>query len=333
MSQKENVAILWDIENVTPSADSLFVEGLMEYAEGLGKVAFCRAYADWTQRTIHKISMIMAENSFELIHVPRARKNSSDISLITGAIEILYQYPHITRYILITGDSDFRSLLLTFRKHGRETYIICDAKTASEDLLGLADDFKDFRDLLPSEEAAVVESPGPEKPKKANDPQTDRFFAFGLLMEAVDDMIRKGKKTGLGAVKVRMKILNKTFEERTYGFDSWSEFIAQAVENGYIELERDDKTTLIRPAGESLQQSDEGLHFALRTLIEVLVQLDGKNPHSFHPFGKVNEKLKERKVLYNQMGFKKLKDFIQAAEMRGLVESRNDHLKYYVKRL
>ncbi|WP_053228296.1 NYN domain-containing protein [Spirochaeta cellobiosiphila] len=329
MNQKQNIAILWDIENVTPSADSLFVEGLIEYAESLGKIAYCRAYADWTKKTIDKISMVLAENSFELIHVPRSRKNSSDISLITGAIELLYQYPHITRYILITGDSDFRSLLLTFRKQGRETFIICDAKTASEDLLSLADDFKDFRDLLPTEK----EDPHPVVEEDPADPEADRFFAYGLLMEAVDDMIRRGKKTGLGAVKVRMRILNKTFDEGLYGFDSWSEFIAQAVESGYIELERDDKTTLIKPAGEGLQQSDEGIHVALRTLIEVLSHLDGKIPHSYHSFGKVNDRLKEKNIIYNQMGFKKLKDFIQAAEMRGLVETKNDHLKYYVKRL
>ena len=34
------------------------------------------------------------------------------------------------------------------RKYGVETIIICDAKSASEDLLALADSYKDFRDIL-----------------------------------------------------------------------------------------------------------------------------------------------------------------------------------------
>ena len=39
----ENVAILWDAENVTPSVDSLFIEGFLEYAEQFGRITVAKA--------------------------------------------------------------------------------------------------------------------------------------------------------------------------------------------------------------------------------------------------------------------------------------------------
>ena len=92
----DSVAILWDIENVTPSTDKLFVNGLLDYADGLGRVSIATAYADWTRDFLRKLSEILAEHSFELVHVPRSRKNSADMTLITSALEMIHQYQHIT---------------------------------------------------------------------------------------------------------------------------------------------------------------------------------------------------------------------------------------------
>ena len=146
---KESIAILWDIENVTPSSNTGFVTGLLEYAGENGRISVARAYGDWTKRELKGISQVLAQNSFEMMHVPMSRKDSADITLITNTIEIMYQYPHIKKIILVTGDADFRPLLQAMRKHGIETTIICDAKSASEDLLLLADAYKDYRELIP----------------------------------------------------------------------------------------------------------------------------------------------------------------------------------------
>ncbi len=132
---EDKVAILWDIENVTPSANSQFLEGLKEYTEHLGKLTVCRVYGDWTKGYLGRLSRQLSENGFELIHIPVARKNSADISLITNAVELIYQYPHITKIVLITGDADFRPLLYTLRRNGKSVHIICNSSNASEELL------------------------------------------------------------------------------------------------------------------------------------------------------------------------------------------------------
>ena len=43
---QENIAIFWDVENVTPSTDSNFVQGLLEYVNETGKLTLATAFAD-----------------------------------------------------------------------------------------------------------------------------------------------------------------------------------------------------------------------------------------------------------------------------------------------
>ena len=58
----DNVAILWDVENVTPSADSLFIEGFLEYAEQFGRITVAKAFADWTQASVAKLAESLSSN-------------------------------------------------------------------------------------------------------------------------------------------------------------------------------------------------------------------------------------------------------------------------------
>ena len=74
---RESIAILWDIENVTPSTDSLFVRGLLDYAADLGTLSIARAYGDWTRSGIRYTAEVLADNSFEMIHIPKSKKNSA----------------------------------------------------------------------------------------------------------------------------------------------------------------------------------------------------------------------------------------------------------------
>ncbi|HBA54337.1 MAG TPA: hypothetical protein DCZ04_07740, partial [Syntrophorhabdus aromaticivorans] len=66
---------------------------------------------------------------------------------------------------------------------------------------------------------------------------------------------------------------------------------------------------------------------------EVLSELDKGNKPVYHSYRSVNSKLIEKKVYFNDLGFNQFKEFIQAAEARGLVESQVEGLKHSVKRL
>jgi len=317
------IAILWDIENVTPSTDSLFVRGLIDYASELGRISIARAYGDWTRSGIRHTSEVLANNSFEMVHVPMSKKNSADVTLSTQAVELVFQYGHIRKLVLVTGDADFRPLLQSLRKHNIESIVICDAKSASEDLLLLADVYKDFRDIIPDSEAEESDEAG-------SDPSNLTYEeALSLLREAVAFMRHNKRTPSLGAAKVRMRLLNESFDEEKLGFRSWKAFVLKAKADGAVETrvinndlmlelpdERDELPVII---GEFLNGVRESL------------KDQGRSESDWLPLATVSNYLREKEIDYKQHGYNRFKKLAEAIEKRGMIEHTTVDAQFRVR--
>lgn len=332
-----NVAILWDLENVNPGSDSLFLEGLIENAEAKGRIAAARAYGNWANPTFAKLAPSLTKRYFYLVHVPKGRKNSSDMVLVSDTLELMRIQDHIDTFILVTGDSDFRFLVLALRRAGKIVHIVCNTQNASEDLLVLADSYVDYRELVPGgndEESAEKPSHATED-KGAHANGAVRALTnedcFLLLAEAADLMLKKKTNAGIGSVKIRMKMLNGNFNEKKLGFSSWSDFVSAAVKAGFVTIEGKGPEALVYPVENALKREGP-LQQALTKLVGVLSELDKGSKPLFHSYRTVNSRLIEKKVLFTNLGFSQFKEFIQAAEARGLVESKAEGLKHSVKR-
>ena len=331
-----NVAIFWDVENVKPSSSkNLFIQGLWDYAEGLGRVVSSYAYADWSQSGYRQLGPSLASLHFNMIHVPfRGRhrdKNSADMHLTNDCLDLLRFQDHIDIYVLLTGDSDFRPLVMNLRKAGKVTHIVCDIKNASNDLLRLADNFTDYRDLFPSEEDDSSDDSGDEG-KKDSTTSYSREYWFERLAETASILRKEKKGTDPGNVKISMKKLNQGFNEKELGFKRWGDFIASASRAGYISMESDDKQSEIIP-GRQFSQETGSLQIALKTLVETLTEMDGKSSTpKFHRYGVVSSKLRDKGVNTKALGFNQFKKFISSAEARGLVETQVEKLTNFVKR-
>jgi len=323
----ESTAILWDVENVTPHHDSMFINGLLDFAGEKGKIAVSMAYGDWTRTHLKKSSEVLADHSFEMIHVPKSKKNSADITLITHAIEIIFQYPHIRRLILVTGDADFRPLLLSLRKHGIETIIICDSKSASEDLLLLADSYKDYRDLIPD---TLDESGGEES-------ATTRLSmeeAVALLKEAAQFMEKSKKPALLGPLKVRVKLLNPNFDERRLGFRSWKAFVLKAAEHDpqlRLETSANELVMRITPGESANGEARIRLPFVIYNLLETIHKSDDKDESNWVGYSIVAQDMKNNRIDIREYGFSKMRKLMEAAEKRGLLETRSEDWNWYVR--
>jgi hypothetical protein len=335
-----NVAILWDLENVNPGSDSLFLEGLNEFAESKGRIATARAYGNWTNPGFAKLAPSLTRRYFYLVHIPKGRKNSSDMVLVSDTLEIMRIHDHIDTYILVTGDSDFRFLVLALRRAGKTVHIVCNTQNASEDLLALADSYVDYRELVPGgndeesgEKPTSQTTDSKAVPGKCETPAQSMKLEdwFLTLAEAADLMLKKKVNPGIGSVKIRMKMLNANFNEKKLGFSHWSEFVAAAVKGGYVKIEGKGPEALVYPVPRVFEKEGP-LQQAFKVLTEVLSELDRGKAQMYHSYRSVNSKLIEKKVYFNQLGFAQFKEFIQAAESRGLVESRVEGLKHSVKR-
>ena len=244
-----NVGILWDIENVTPPANTNYIQSVMEKVSEDGRISYAMAFGNWNENSIKNIATELSVNNFELIHIPKSRKNSSDMSLVAHGVELIFQYPHVERFVLISGDGDFRPLLVSQRKYGKETWVICDVNNnASEDLLKMADKYFDYRDIInlnDNQDIGMINS-GSEVTFNISKEQ-----AFELFKEAVTIIINERKLPSSGGVKTKMKLLNNQFDESILGYRTWYEFVSDAkintnitYENNHFVLKENDRNTI-----------------------------------------------------------------------------------------
>src|SRR5690606_34459535 len=121
-----NAALLIDFDNVTMGIRSDLTKELKTLLNSeiiRGKVTVQRAYADW--RRYSQYVMPLTERSIDMIWataVGATKKNATDIRLAIDAIELVFTRPEIGTFIVLSGDSDFSSLVLKLKEYGK--YVI-----------------------------------------------------------------------------------------------------------------------------------------------------------------------------------------------------------------
>ena len=121
-----HAALLIDFDNVTMGIRSNLGQELSKLLDSdiiRGKVSVQRAYADWRRYPQYIASL--SEASIDLIFAPAygsTKKNATDIRLAIDALEIVFIRPEIGTFILLSGDSDFSSLVLKLKEYGK--YVI-----------------------------------------------------------------------------------------------------------------------------------------------------------------------------------------------------------------
>ena len=133
-----NAALLIDFDNVTMGIRSDLQAELRSLLSSdiiKGKVAVQRAYADW--RRYPQYIVPLSESSIDLIFAPAfgsSKKNATDIRLAIDAMELVFTRPEIGTIILLSGDSDFSSLVIKLKEYGK--YVIgVGMRDSSSDLL------------------------------------------------------------------------------------------------------------------------------------------------------------------------------------------------------
>ncbi|MDR2487101.1 MAG: NYN domain-containing protein [Clostridiales Family XIII bacterium] len=308
-----NVGILWDIENVTPPSGMNFVQSIIDAVSTDGRLSFAMAFGDWTTPQIARMADEMSSCNFELIHTPHGgKKNSTDMSLVAHGVELIFQYPHVERFVLVSGDGDFRPLLLTQRKHGKETWVVCDVNnSASEDLIKMADHSLDYRDII--KEVEDIDDQGGAEPESP-DAGPNKEHAFELFKETVGLMLKEGNKPASGGVKSRMKLLNPQFDERVLGYRSWLAFVQDAKDATRIKYKNG--------AFEFTKKNEPSIPTVFQSLMDAL-PTNGR----WELFTMVAQKIDCRSY-----GYKKFKDLVLDAEKRGYVVTKNEGVIWSVRR-
>src|SRR6187399_13924 len=146
-----HAALLIDFDNVTLGIRSDLAKELRTLLNSdviKGKVAVQRAYADW--RRYPQYIVPLAENSVDLIFAPAygtSKKNATDIRLAIDALELVFTRPEIGTFILLSGDSDFSSMVIKLKEYGKYVIGVGIRESASDLLIQNCDEYFSYNDL------------------------------------------------------------------------------------------------------------------------------------------------------------------------------------------
>ena len=223
-----NAALLIDFDNVTMGMRSDLAKELKHLLESdiiKGKVTVQRAYADW--RRYPQYIVPLSEASIDLIFAPAygsSKKNATDIRMAIDGIELVFIRPEIGTFILLTGDSDFSSLVLKLKEYGKYVIGIGIQESSSDILVQNCDEYYSYTTLTGLSKTTEHEVGAPD--------------AWQCVEEAVARMVSRGDVMRSDRLKQVIMELSPGFNERDLGFKKFSKFLVEAANKGLLEIER-----------------------------------------------------------------------------------------------
>ena len=224
-----HAALLIDFDNVTMGIRSDLTKELKNLLNSdiiKGKVAVQRAYADW--RRYPQYIVPLAESSVDLIFAPAygsAKKNATDIRLAIDAVELVFTRPEIGTIILLSGDSDFSSLVLKLKEYGKYVIGVGIRESASDLLVQNCDEYYSYSALTGLTRA------GDEAPVVSEDP-------WELVEMALRQMIENGDVMRSDRLKQVLLEMDPAFDEKSLGFQKFNKFLQDAANRGIISLRK-----------------------------------------------------------------------------------------------
>ncbi|MCJ7628752.1 MAG: NYN domain-containing protein [Longimicrobiales bacterium] len=227
-SEALNAALLIDFDNVTMGMRSDLSKELNHLLNSdiiKGKVTVQRAYADW--RRYPQYIVPLSENSVDLIFAPAygsSKKNATDIRMAIDAIELVFIRPEIGTFILLTGDSDFSSLVLKLKEYGKYVIGVGIQESSSDILVQNCDEYYSYTSLT-----------GLRKTTDSDDKPVDPWVLVeqaAARMASRDDVMRSDR------LKQVMIEIDPTFNEGNFGFSKFSRFLSEAGSRGLVELRK-----------------------------------------------------------------------------------------------
>src|SRR5438046_78223 len=221
-----NAALMIDFDNVTMGIRSDLQSELRRLLQSdiiKGKVAVQRAYADW--RRYPQYIVPLAESSIDMIWAPAYgsnKKNATDIRLAVDALELVFTRPEIGTFILLSGDSDFSSLVLKLKEYGKYVIGVGIRESSSDLLIQNCDEYYSYNEL-----AGFTKTSDIEYVKR--DP-------WELVVEAVKQMTAHNDVMRSDRLKQVMQEIDPTFDEKDVGFSRFSKFVVEVAHKGLINL-------------------------------------------------------------------------------------------------
>src|SRR3954464_6668842 len=152
-----------------PTAASIEVGAIIDFASSFGTLVLTRAYADWSApvNAVYRSQLVArAIDLVQLFPAAAYAKNGADIRLAVDAVEDMFRLPDLTHVVIVAGDSDYVPLAQRCKRLGRFVVGVGVAGSTAKSLAAACDQF-DAYDALPG-----VARPAASEKKDAAAPRT-----------------------------------------------------------------------------------------------------------------------------------------------------------------
>ncbi len=223
-----HAALLIDFDNVTMGMRSDLSKELKSLLASdviKGKVSVQRAYADW--RRYPQYIVPLSEASVDLIFAPAYgsnKKNATDIRMAIDAVELVFTRPEIGTFILLTGDSDFSSLVLKLKEYGKYVVGVGIQESSSDILVQNCDEYYSYTSLTGLRKTTDID----RKPQDA----------WVLVTQALKRMTERDDVMRSDRLKQVMQEIDSNFDEGALGFSKFSKFLTEASSRGLVGLKK-----------------------------------------------------------------------------------------------
>ena len=196
MIQDKKIALLIDAENITSKYGSIIFREVAKY----GTATYRRIYGDfvnsrninWTQADFSKFSLTPVQQYSYTVG-----KNSSDITMVIDAMDILYS-GNVDMFCIVTSDSDYTKLVTRLREAGLSIIGMGETKTPRA-LKAACEKFIPLDSIYKTENGEKNKSAKAEKTAKPSDKESENAPA------AAQDGKKRVKKAAPEQAKEEVK--------------------------------------------------------------------------------------------------------------------------------
>ncbi len=246
------MAVFLDLENIALGAhDAQFpafdIGKVLERLLLKGHIVVKKAYCDFERYKTFKRGL--HEAAFELIEIPHVRqsgKNSADIRMVVDALDLCYTKSHVDSFVIISGDSDFSPLVSKLRENDKTVIGIGVKKSTSDLFITNCDEFIYYDDLVrtgATRKRPIATAPSvPAKAAQEKNQGPPIEEALDLLDNTLDALrAERGEDYPVHGSRVKQAIKRRHpgFNERAYGFRTFSDLLLEAEKRALLKLDSD----------------------------------------------------------------------------------------------
>ncbi|HVH07608.1 MAG TPA: NYN domain-containing protein [Myxococcota bacterium] len=245
MSDESLIAVFVDYENLAIGVRDakigrfrmdLVLKRLLEK----GRIVYKRAYCDWGRYRDDVAEF--HRHGVELIDIPQSKasgKNSADIRMVVDALDLCYAKEHIDVFALLSGDSDFSPVVHKLKENDKRVIGSGVKSSTSNLLIASCDEFIYYDDLVRAAERPKPE-PKSAKGKPGDKVKDKRFEGLEQVQEIVRSLSSQYDPLWGSLVKQTIRRVYPGFSESYYGFQTFSDLLEAAEDEGMIALEYDE---------------------------------------------------------------------------------------------